>query len=55
MRWQTMQLARSDASKKPYKSPVLIVHGTVKDLTRNIGTHGAFDVGGGRGRIKTSP
>lgn len=50
-----MQLARSDVPKKPYKPPVLIVHGTVTDLTRRIGTHGSFDVGGGRGRIKTSP
>lgn len=50
-----MQLARPDVPKKPYKPPVLIVHGTVTDLTRNVGSHGTFDVGGGRGRIKTRP
>jgi len=50
-----MHLARSNVPKKPYKSPVLIVHGTVTDLTRNIGQHGTPDVGGARGRIKTKP
>jgi len=48
-----MQLTRPDVPKKLYKSPVLIVHGTVTDVTRNVGNHGTLDVGGARGRIKT--
>jgi len=49
-----MHLARSNVPKKPYKSPVLIVHGTVTDLTRMIGEHGAFDNVAGNRRTKTS-
>lgn len=48
-----MQLKKLDLSKKPYKAPVLVVHGTVKDLTRAIGIHGTAD-GGSRFRIRTS-
>lgn len=48
-----MQPARSDVSKKPYKSPVLIVHGTVKDLTKQIGIHGSPDGGTRFGRTNT--
>jgi hypothetical protein len=40
-----MQMVRSDVSKRPYKSPILIVHGTVKDLTKVIGPHGNSDSG----------
>lgn len=49
-----MQLKRAEVSKKPYKSPILIVHGTLTDLTRAVGQHGTKD-GGVRGRIKTGP
>ncbi|HVB58190.1 MAG TPA: lasso RiPP family leader peptide-containing protein [Candidatus Acidoferrales bacterium] len=47
-----MQLKKLGVSKKPYKAPVLVVHGTVKDLTKAVGTHGTAD-GGARFRIKT--
>lgn len=48
-----MRLRKPDVPRKPYKSPVLIVHGTVTDLTRAVGQHGMKD-GGIRGRIKTT-
>ncbi len=47
-----MQRPRADVSKKPYKSPILLVHGTVKDLTKAVGTVGTAD-GGPRFRIRT--
>lgn len=47
-----MQPKRTDVLKKPYKAPVLVVHGTVKDLTRAVGAHGTPD-GGTRFRIRT--
>ena len=47
-----MQRPRAGVSKKPYKSPILIVHGTVKDLTQKKGTVGQSD-GGLRFRIRT--
>ncbi len=47
-----MQLKRADVSKKPYKTPILIVHGTVKDLTQKRGSVGTRD-GGFRFRIRT--
>jgi hypothetical protein len=31
--------------KKSYSSPQLSVYGTVRDLTKNIGTHGNSDPG----------
>ena len=52
MRYQTMRPKRTDVLKKPYKAPVLVVHGTVKDLTRAVGAHGTAD-GGTRFRIRT--
>lgn len=47
-----MRITRYGVPKKPYKPPVLIVHGTVKDLTSASGHHGTPD-GGHRFRIKT--
>lgn len=47
-----MQLKKLGLSKKRYKAPVLVVHGTVRDLTRAVGAHGTPD-GGSRFRIRT--
>ncbi|MHB8485779.1 MAG: lasso peptide [Candidatus Acidiferrales bacterium] len=41
-----------DVSKKRYKTPILIVHGTVRDLTQRTGHRGTRD-GGRRFRIRT--
>ncbi len=38
------QLGRQRASqhpRKPYSTPVLIVHGTVEDITKGLGTKGS--------------
>lgn len=40
-------------SKKAYSSPRLTVYGTVRDLTRDVGRHGAKD-GGAAPTIRTS-
>lgn len=40
-----MGITRYGVPKKPYKPPVLIVHGTVKDLTKIVGVHGTKDGG----------
>ena len=47
-----MQRPRTGVLKKPYNPPILIVHGTVKDLTQRTGTVGHRD-GGRRYRIRT--
>jgi len=47
-----MQRPRAGELKKPYKPPILIIHGTVKDLTKVVGLVGTAD-GGQRFRIRT--
>lgn len=47
-----MPKPRTDGSKKQYVPPRLIVHGTVRKLTQNVGIHGAADGGSGF-RIRT--
>jgi len=50
-----MQNPSSGSLKKPYNPPILMIHGTVKDLTQTVGVHGTFDNGiPGSKRIKTS-
>jgi len=39
--------------KKPYERPMLIVHGTVRDLTRKTGLAGHTDSSGTFGKHKT--
>jgi hypothetical protein len=39
--------------KKPYSSPQLIVYGTVRELTRMVGSSGQNDGGPPRGSHKT--
>jgi len=41
------------APKKQYNPPILIVHGTVKDLTQKVGVHGTLDSGTAFGRTRT--
>ena len=48
-----MRPKRVGVSKKPYKAPILIVHGTVKELTQQKGVTGSAD-GGTIFRIKTA-
>ena len=33
--------------KKPYHKPEVIVYGNIREVTRNIGSKGALDGGGG--------
>lgn len=40
--------------KKPYTKPTLTVYGTVRELTRTVGTHGTRD-NGIPPHFKTSP
>jgi len=47
-----MQRPRTGLLKKPYKPPILMVHGTVKDLTQKVGPVGQSD-NGPRFRIRT--
>ena len=47
-----MQPEKADVSKKPYKTPILVIHGTVKELTKAVGIRGTPD-GGTRFRIRT--
>ena len=39
--------------KKEYNPPILIVHGTVKDLTQTVGVNGTVDGGIRLGRTNT--
>jgi len=55
MRYNVMQNLSPDSPKKQYNPPILIVHGTVKDVTQAVGVHGSFDTGGSHFRIKTKP
>lgn len=34
-------------TKKPYRKPELLVYGNIREITRNIGSKGASDNGGG--------
>lgn len=40
--------------KKPYCAPVLIVHGTVREVTQAVGPRKKRDGGNRRGRRRTS-
>ncbi|MHB8753383.1 MAG: lasso RiPP family leader peptide-containing protein [Candidatus Acidiferrales bacterium] len=55
MRDNAMQNPTSESPKKVYRAPVLVIHGTVKDLTQTLGPHGTSDNGIRFGRNKTSP
>jgi hypothetical protein len=34
-------------TKKPYHKPEVIVYGNIREITRNLGSKGALDGGGG--------
>ena len=36
-----------DETKKPYHTPEVIVYGNIRDITRNLGSKGNNDGGGG--------
>jgi len=36
-------------TKKPYHKPEVIVYGNIREITRNVGSKGALDGGGGAG------
>jgi len=36
-------------TKKPYHKPEVIVYGNIREITRNVGSKGALDNGGGAG------
>ena len=40
--------------KKPYSPPMVIVYGTVRDLTQKVGAHGKTDAGTRIGHKKTA-
>jgi hypothetical protein len=35
--------------KKTYSAPELIIYGSIREITRNLGEKGALDAGGGAG------
>jgi hypothetical protein len=39
--------AASDESKKPYHQPEVIVYGNIREITKNAGSKGNVDGGGG--------
>jgi hypothetical protein len=43
----TDQPRHPDRKKKPYHKPEVIVYGNIREITRNIGSKGALDGGGG--------
>jgi hypothetical protein len=38
---------RNPVQKKPYHKPEVIVYGNIREITRNVGSKGALDGGGG--------
>ena len=41
--------SKLEAEKKKYESPRLIAYGDIRDVTKNAGSKGALDGGGGAG------
>jgi len=44
---ETNELAKEQELKKPYHRPEVIVYGNIREITRNIGSKGNLDGGGG--------
>ena len=44
---ETDQPLNLDQTKKPYHKPEVIVYGDIREITRNAGSKGADDGGGG--------
>ena len=41
--------AKEQKTKKPYHKPEVIVYGNILEITRNVGSRGNLDGGGGSG------
>ena len=46
-RSETGEQLGEQETKKPYHKPEMIVYGNIREITRNIGSKGAADGGGG--------
>ena len=46
---QSDEQGNEQQNKKPYHTPEVIVYGNILDITRNVGSQGAADGGGGAG------
>jgi len=46
-RSETGEELREQENKKPYHKPEMIVYGNIREITRNIGSKGDVDGGGG--------
>ncbi len=44
---EAAQPGNPDQIKKPYHKPEVVVYGNIREITRNIGSKGAEDGGGG--------
>jgi hypothetical protein len=44
---ETAAQSEEHETKKPYHTPEVIVYGNIRDITRNIGSKGNLDGGGG--------
>jgi hypothetical protein len=44
---EAAQPRNPDQIKKPYHKPEVVVYGNIREITRNIGSKGAADGGGG--------
>lgn len=39
----------TEQEKKPYHKPEVTIYGNIREITRNVGSKGALDGGGGAG------
>ena len=46
---ETDQAGNTQQLKKPYHKPEVVVYGNIREITRNVGSKGALDGGGGAG------
>ena len=46
---QGTETNKQEPAKLPYKTPELLVYGSIHEITRNVGPTGALDNGGGGG------
>jgi hypothetical protein len=44
---EVTELNKQKPGKRPYQTPQLLIYGTIREITRNIGPKGALDGGGG--------
>lgn len=46
---ETDQPRDPDQVKRPYHKPEVVVYGNIREITRNVGSKGVLDGGGGAG------